>query len=168
MESCHKAYLLAVLFDVFEGLGVVHGKDAQKSFARPHVLIAHSTEIPFIPFLQEQLLKRDDDYDDDAYLYSSCPAVSSISRRQVSPSTTTCLRYESSIVGSYSSMKLQERICKLGPTNVKSSRSSRYLLVLDELNRQSRLSDAASLTEITMTHKHISIELVKENENKMM
>ena len=38
-------------------------------------------------------------------LYSSCPAVSRISSKQVSPSMTTCFRYESSIVGSYSSTK---------------------------------------------------------------
>lgn len=37
--------------------------------------------------------------------YSSCPAVSRMSNRHVSPSITTCLRYESSIVGSYSSTK---------------------------------------------------------------
>lgn len=40
------------------------------------------------------------------HLYSSWPAVSRMSSRQVSPSITTCLRYESSIVGSYSSTKL--------------------------------------------------------------
>lgn len=37
--------------------------------------------------------------------YSSWPAVSRMSSKHVSSSIVTCLRYESSIVGSYSSMK---------------------------------------------------------------